>query len=274
MLDDVEDFLLFLSNYGKDLFAHPTGGTSCGVDHEKYCLYCPKCGDARRMDVRPYWWTGGNIQISGDPRRGPTYWSATVPAPESGSNIRDFANPSLYDLSCRQCDTHFTALLYRGPDGPALVVLPSCHGGLRTPHTPEAVAYYLDQAYRARSTGANSAAIAMFRGALEHLLFEQGYEVKMLGRKIRKLRSDIDSGEAPKWAMEIEPQFLEVLNDLATGAIHPNDGNVQQQSELDSELVSRVQKTLTYLLFLVYELPRTKEEALSALQGKAKILNK
>ena len=58
-----------------------------------------------------------------------------------------------------QCDTEFTAVIHRGPTGPALAMLPSCFGGLTTPHTPDSVKYYLDQAQRCQSVGASSAAI-------------------------------------------------------------------------------------------------------------------
>ena len=85
----------------------------------------------------------------------------------------------------------FTALVYQGPAGPDLVVLPSQPGGLRTQHTPESVAFYLDQAQRAESVGARSGAAAMYRGALEHLLFEQGYRQAMLGPKLERLERDI-----------------------------------------------------------------------------------
>lgn len=48
--------------------------------------------------------------------------------------------------------------LYESPSGPAVVILSSSFGGA-TPNTPQAVAYYLDQAHRAHATRANSAAI-------------------------------------------------------------------------------------------------------------------
>ena len=60
------------------------------------------------------------------------------------------------------------------------IVLPNRTGGLAMPNTPEGVAFYLDQAAKSHSVGANSAAIAMYRGALEHLLFQQGYKTGML----------------------------------------------------------------------------------------------
>lgn len=142
-------------------------------------------------------------------------------------------------------------------------------------HTrPPVFAYYLDQAHKSRSVVANSAAISMYRGALEQLLFEQGYETGMLGQKIAKLLDDIRKGAAQKWAMELDTEFLDVVKALGDGSIHPNDGDVTKQATLDNELLARVNETFQMLLFLVYEAPHKKEEMLTALRTKAQVLKK
>lgn len=221
-------------------------------------LYCPACGDSRKMFITPI-----------------------HTAPESkhlGLNLAGEIDkqlvPSLFIYSCVQCDTKFTAIIYNSATGPALAVLQSCHGGLTTPHTPKGVAFYLDQAHKAQSVGANSASIAMFRGALEHLLFEQGYKKGMLGEKVRKLLDDIDSKTAPKWASELEIDFLKILKDLGNGSIHPNDGNVKKQAVLDNKLIVQVKAAFQMLLYLIYEVPFKKTELLSSLKVKANILKK
>src|SRR5262249_41130742 len=147
-------------------------------------------------------------------------------------------------------------------------------GGLTTPHTPDGVGYYLDQASKAQSSGANSAAIAMFRGALEHLLFEQGYQTGMLSSKLTQLETQIKNGQAPKWAIDLDMEFLDVMKELGNGAIHPNNGDIKKQRELDNDLIERVKETFHMLLFLVYELPHQKQQKLSALKAKATILKK
>lgn len=182
--------------------------------------------------------------------------------------------PSLFSFTCVQCGATFTVVIYQGPDGPSLAVLPSSRGGLTTPNTAPGVAYYLDQAHRAQSVGANSAAVAMFRGALEQLLFEQGYKTGMAGAKIAQLCKDIEAGSAPKWALELETDFLKVLKELGDGSIHPNDGDVTRQAVLDNDLIARVQETFAMLLFLVYEAPKKKGELLSNLRAKAQVLKK
>jgi hypothetical protein len=207
-------------------------------------LYCPKCGGVRRMDMSLKF---RHERYGQDP-------------------------PVLATLRCGQCDTIFTAVLYKGPKGSGLAVLPSTYGGLTTPHTPEGVAYYLDQAQKAHSVGANSAAVTMFRAALEHLLFEQGFKDGMCGKKLGDLEKAIKEKVAPKWAYELDIEFLTVMKQLGDGSIHPNDGNVKKQSVLDSELIAQIRHTFQMLLLLVYELPLQKQERLSAM--KAAVIKK
>lgn len=182
--------------------------------------------------------------------------------------------PSLFRYICKQCDTEYTAVVYQSPDGPSLVVLPSCHGGFVTHHTPDSVKYYLDQAYKAHLINANSAAMAMFRGALEHLLFEQGYAKGMLDQKIKELEKDITSVTAPKWAMELETDYLKVLKELGNGAIHPNNGDIKKQEAIDTVLINEVKEVFQQLLTLVYEIAVSKGKRLSHLKTKASILKK
>ncbi len=223
-------------------------------------LYCSACGDERRMSILV---VSAPRDVVSAAQRGAVGYGQTT----------DFV-PSLLALACVQCEARFTGVIYNGPDGPDAVILPSIRGGLTTPHTPLGVAYYLDQAHRAEVVGARSAAVAMYRGALEHLLFEQGYKTGMLGKKLETLEEDIGKGTAPKWAADLDTEFLAVLKDLGNGSIHPNDGDVTKQSALDEELVRKVKATFLMLLFLVYEAPHKKQEHLNALKTKAQVLKK
>ena len=112
----------------------------------------------------------------------------------------------------------------------------------------------------------------MFRGALDHLLFEQGFKDGMCGKKLRDLEAAIDNKTAPKWAYELDTDFLRVMKELGDGSIHPNDGDVKKQAVLDSQLIAKVKHTFEMLLFLVYELPLQKQDRLAAL--KAAVLKK
>ncbi len=151
-------------------------------------LHCPTCGDSRRMHL----WARLKINHWAEP-------------------------PVLATLTCVQCDTLFTAVLYKSPEGLGLAILPSTYGGLTTPNTPVGVAYYLDQAQRSQSVGANSAAVAMFRAALDHLLFEQGFKKGMCGQKLAELEAAVKANTAPKWAHELDAEFLTVMKKLGDG---------------------------------------------------------
>src|SRR5664280_3689902 len=120
-------------------------------------LYCVRCGGKRRMSIVRLRWTGNSSQGRAD------FWA-------------DEACPGLFAMTCVQCQLRHTVLVHSGPDGPEIAIFSPERGGFSTPNTPENVRYYLDQAHRAESVGAPSAAVAMYRSAVEMLLFEQGYE--------------------------------------------------------------------------------------------------
>lgn len=113
-------------------------------------MYCPGCGAPRRLRVHTFF-----VNSRAE------HWS---PDAHSQATLTEYLPPSLFLGVCVQCDAKYTFLVHLGPDGPDLVVIPFARGGLATPHTPPGVGYYLDQAQRAESVGARSAAIAMYRG--------------------------------------------------------------------------------------------------------------
>jgi len=175
--------------------------------------------------------------------------------------------PALFIARCGQCKLSFTAVVYTGPSGPAVALFPEAWGGVRTPHTPPPVAYYLDQAARAQSVGAYSAAMVMYRAALEHVLFEQGFREGTCGLKIKCLERAVDEGTAPAWAKDVDRRYLSVLKQLGDGAVHPNDGDVNRQAALDRQLVGAVEATLSELLDRVYEAPARGAARLGALEA-------
>jgi hypothetical protein len=161
-------------------------------------MYCAGCGGYRRIAIEQIY----------------TRWKPpTSQAGQQTSGLTDDEllrkmAPSVYIFACVQCDARSTALLYAGPDRQIqLAVFPDHRGGLSTPRTPSGVAFYLDQANRAQSGGALSAAVAMYRAALEHLLFEQGYTDRTCGAKLAQLDAAIADGTAPRWAHELDPIF-------------------------------------------------------------------
>ena len=143
---------------------------------------------------------------------------------------------------------------------------------IATPHTPTGVAYYLGQAGRAISVGAQSAAVAMYRAGLEHLLLEQGFTDRMLGPKIVSLEAAILANSAPTWARDLETDYLKVLKDLGNASIHAAD--IAKQDLLDVALLNQVTTLVSHLLFIVYEAPHEKDARLQALRGTVAAMKK
>lgn len=150
-----------------------------------------------------------------------------------------------------------------------LAALPESYGGLATPNTPPPVAYYLDQAHRARSVGARSAAAAMYRAALEQVLFEQGFTEGTLGHKINAL---LDDDEPPVWVSELDSEYLTVIKIIGDGAIHANDGDVEKQKEIDFAAVLAVDALFAEILDVIYERTHERRERLASLKGVAGVL--
>jgi hypothetical protein len=212
--------------------------------------YCPSCGAVRRMRIE-------TIGITfASPR------AHTTPQPVLLGN----SAPGIVWLTCVQCHERIVVVAHIGPSGPSVVALPSTYGGLTTPATPDAVSYYLDQAQRSQSIGALSAAIAMYRAALEQLLHEQGYSAGMLNAKITALEAD---PSPPSWFRDLDPDFLRVIKDLGNGAIHSNGGDIEKQQALDSQLVREVRELFVELLDAIYEQPKRKASRLSSLRSAA-----
>ena len=218
--------------------------------------YCPKCGDTRRMSLFALeWaerWEEGTI---------PQFPAGQIIAPASKD-----PSPSLFVAVCVQCKSKLTLVVYPGPRGTQLVALPETYGGLSTPNTPDGVSYYLDQAERSKSVGALSAAIVMYRSALEHLLHDQGFTEGMVGQRLKALE---ESSDPPAWRAQLHPDYMAVINKLANGAAHANDGDVSQQAIFEEQLLREVRELFSELLDLVYEREHQKASRIARLQEAA-----
>jgi hypothetical protein len=160
---------------------------------------------------------------------------------------------SAYRFRCLQCRLEMAVLLYRSPNGPALVQLSDQYAGANA-HTPVAVAYYLDQAHRSHSVGANSAAVGAYRSAIENLLFAQGFE-GMLKQQIVELDKQITAKSAPAWAFRVDPEYFELIRQLGNTAMHPNGGDITVQANLDADVVRNIGQVIEELLDVIYVQP-------------------
>lgn len=212
--------------------------------------FCPSCGATRRMQLSSSLW----------PME--TEYVAEIDQTLFSFNT-DTATPAAFVAQCLQCQEAITILVARGPDGPEIVALPSTYGGLSTPNTPKPVAFYLDQAQRCQSVGALSAAVSMYRAALEQLLYEQGNTDGMLKKKINDLIAD---QKPPRWRDQLDPAFLEAMKDLGNAAIHPNDGDISKQAAFHAGLLREVRSLFEELLEEVYEVEKRRANRLKALK--------
>lgn len=252
MLDHLDDFVVACRAHYEAFDSNQESARFIAGD-----LYCPVCGGPRRVAIRVL-----------RPRKpgGISVRTYELPIEELVPEITGQITPALFSIACLQCTTTFTAVVFAGPRRPELSVFPAVPGGLSTPHTPEGVAYYLDQAQRAQNVGANSAAVAMYRSALEHLLYEQGFEMRMLGPKIAALEQGIDDKSAPRWAQDLNPAYLTAIKGLGDAAIHPGEGDVGRQASLDDSLLRQLRITFIELLQVVYEREHEEAERLAAMR--------
>ena len=80
-----------------------------------------------------------------------------------GPNLRSDLAPALFSLECRECAALALLVIAERTTGVQAIVLHELVGGISSPHSPDIVRYFLDQAHRSRTMGALSAALAMYR---------------------------------------------------------------------------------------------------------------
>ena len=210
-------------------------------------MYCPTCGASRKHDVHLF----------------TSYSDYIINEPDDEIIFPHL--PLVFIAECLQCNTKTSLVLYKGPEGNELALLRNAYGGYVTEHTPNEVKYYLDQAYRSRMVSALSAAMAMYRSALEWILFDQGYKKGMLNEKITSLENDIKKGSATKWALNLPVEFLTAIKSIGNGAIHTNKGDIDKQLNITESLMENVDVVFSELLDVIYEQPIRRQKNLDRL---------
>ncbi|MFO0839016.1 MAG: hypothetical protein U1D55_10870 [Phycisphaerae bacterium] len=272
MMNEIRDFGACLYSLGPKLFAAPVGNPSTPPPEDRYRMYCSSCGGSRRMRVEPVFWAAGRQICQHDAHREYYYWSArdnvVIQHPDNLISI----TPGIFRLRCTDCDAESLAVLYPrsdGPNGVGLAVLPARWAGIATPNTPAAVSYFLDQAARCISVDATSAAIAMFRSALEQFLTEQNFRERMLGPKIDELECAIREKQAPDWVGRMDPSVLtaslRAMKELANTAVHEALANPDGARVHDANLLATIQVAILAILDAAYEAPKRMERQLAVL---------
>jgi hypothetical protein len=221
-------------------------------------VLCSTCGELRRVQVEALYLPPG------------FGWKAppeTLPVdPYTPAQDRPPHTPALLLVWCPQCQTKFTLVVHDSASGWDVLLLADRPGRAGTPHTPPEVAYYVDQAERAKRAGAMSAALAMYRAALEALLHQQGFEQRHMSEKISAVREEKGSGSARPWVAEVDDVALEMLKKLADGTLHLDGGDVARQAAIDADLLRSVELVVSALMHSVYETGAAHAEARSRMQ--------
>jgi hypothetical protein len=191
--------------------------------------------------------------------------------PDNIQEVAQHLAPSLFSITCLQCQMHGVVVVFRTEHEPKnnVAVFTETTGGLSSPHSPDGVKFYLDQAHRSKAAAAFTSAVAMYRAALDFLMVHQGYVSGTLGAKLIKLEADNAAGKAPQWYARINPAFMSVIKELGNGSIHPNDGDISKQAVVDAALTVRVETALKRLLDVIYEDPEKDKALLAALTAPA-----
>lgn len=222
-------------------------------------IYCPKCAQESVVHVTLTSFHGTVGQPILSKRAGVFIAGKQTGIYDHPENPTD---PSLFTYRCVNCNTEFYALLYGTEQSLKLAIISSYLGGLSSPATPAEVRYFVDQAYRAQMASAYSAAMTMYRTALDQILEDQGYGGK-LPSKITQLENDVNSGSGKEWARNVVPEILKTIKEIADSESHSNDS---PSSVLHAEFMQAVQKTFIYLLADIYENKSKRELAKNRLK--------
>lgn len=233
-------------------------------------MHCRNCGGVRGTTVVLSAASHGATVRANSPR-------ATGKVLPPGST----ALGCLFQLLCGDCRTSSVGLLFQEDGGTlAHAIFPT--GSIATPKTRDEVRFYLDQAARCEQAAAFSAALPMYRAALEMLLHHEGYTKGMLGARLKAVDEDRDAteqgtkkrSEVKPWVLEVDRVSLDAIKKLGDGAIHPNDGDIARQDVMDAELCRVIAVAFEGLLESVYERPARLEERQQKLTNAANVVKK
>lgn len=207
-----------------------------------YNLHCNACGGMRRMTV-----FAGALK---------------VPELEPGQLLM----PRIMEARCPDCASFLWFVVHERDGQIEVATLSEQPNNGRLPTAPAGVRYYMDQADRALSFAAYSAAAAMYRATLEHVLHEQGFTTGTLGKRLSDL---LAAASPPAWLARLTPDMLSLINKVGNGAIHANDGDIERQAVLDLELCRLLRDCVGDIVFDIYERERFEAERIASLQAAA-----
>lgn len=242
-------------------------------------IYCPKCGGMRRHELKLKFDDYKDTGFFSDTSHNAALGKCAERAEKSlkfgyikqivfENMIKDKA-AILIEGRCLQCDNKVIILIYQQDGNASVVKLFEGNRGVYTEHTPKSISYYLNEASKCKSVAAYTPAVAMYRTALENLLYDQGYKSGMLNDKIKSFEKDKEDGKAKRWADVIDEEILYKIKELGNWAVHPNKGDISKQQYLqDERLIDCLDEIFTFMLDEIYEKEHTRNSLLDILRRK------
>ena len=151
----------------------------------------------------------------------------------------------IYKHTCAQCENEIFLIKHPVDGQSSLTFVYNAEIQYDWSCVPDGINYYMAQAFKSRSVGANSAAMAMYRSALEWLLFSLGFKEKDLNIRI-------DQFEESEYSEKIGTEFMDILRLLGNNAVHVNDGDLSLQKSFDDDLLNSTEELLNELINQIF----------------------
>lgn len=232
-------------------------------------MFCPNCRQLNRFHVETVHLSTHQQFAASVPRR------KSYPGRVDGRWVSLSTKPELllesqFRFRCVTCRVAAQVVVVKLVDAPNLMIIFPSGGSVATVHTPDAVKYYLEQAYQSYSARAYSATLAMYRTALDAILFNAGYEKGMVGAKIAAMEADIKEGRGPKWARDLAVPYIRVIKNLGNSSLHIANEDLSEERSIGDDLIQQIEITLHAILDDAYEKEAREKDRLVRLEAASK----
>lgn len=184
-------------------------------------------------------------------------------------------SPAMFALQCLICSTPYIAVIYPGESGTALAMLPGARGSETLPGVPAEVLMYLRQALLCRLVGAHTAALSMFRAALEAFLCDQGFVADFnLSKKIKAFQDAASATAEKPWMRHVTPDMFDALKQLGDWATHSDRGkfDASKHAIMDEKLSAAAATIFHFMLQQAYVAPAELAQRLAQVSASVNAL--
>lgn len=170
---------------------------------------------------------------------------------------------------CCHCENYSNVLIYKENSKPSISVIHEKYDISSSNDIPYNITYYINEALKCKNVNAYSASVAMYRTALDNLLYDNGYTQNKLASKISQLEEDKASGKDDSWLYFINEESLDTLRQLGNYSVHPNNGNINiQEAFYDEKFIHSINKMFKIILDCIYIKPKELENISNSIMDK------